>query len=208
MSFAEAHHWGLSGAVIDFAGLKLFEEVFFESRDFGVEVFARAQEKPDDERLEKPDADIAVSLAGRFSAGIDPVNVILHAVVERRQEIVHDEGGVDVLPGIVDGDGRKTGELQEAFEREKAGFHAPAPVIQGAEVPDGVFFQVGQGSEQHFCFSGGQIHPDKPVLEGLPLLEGDAKGAERPLGAHVKRFSDNELSFFGSDEFLRRRSNG
>lgn len=98
VSFAEAHHWRLSGAVIDFAGLELFEEVFFESRDFGVEVFARAQEKPDDERLEKPDADIAVSLAGRFSAGIDPVNVILHAVVERRQEIVHDEGGSRACP--------------------------------------------------------------------------------------------------------------
>lgn len=134
--------------------------------------------------------------------GIDPLDVILHAVVERRQEIVHDEGGVDVLPDIASGDGRKTGELQQAFEREKAGFHTPTPMIQGAEVLDRVFFQVGQGSEQHFCFSGGQIDPDKPVFEGLSLLEGDTEGAERPFGTHVKRFADNELSFFGSDECL------
>lgn len=52
VSFAETHHWRRSGAIVDFTGLELFEEEVFESCDFGIEVFARSQEKPDDERLE------------------------------------------------------------------------------------------------------------------------------------------------------------
>lgn len=202
VSFAKPHHWRRSGAIVDFAGFELFEEKFFESCDFGVEVFTWSQEKPDDEGFEQSDTDVSVGLTGRFSADIDPVDVILYGMVDGRQEIVHDKGGVDVLPGIVDAECRKAGELQEAFEREKAGFYTPTPAIQGAKVFDGVFFQVGQGGEQHFCFSGGQFDPDKPVFEGLSLLERNAKGAERPFGTHIKRFANNELSFFGSDECL------
>ena len=73
VSFAKPHHWRRSGAIVDFAGFELFEEKFFESCDFGVEVFTWSQEKPDDEGFEQSDTDVSVGLTGRFSADIDPV---------------------------------------------------------------------------------------------------------------------------------------
>ncbi len=112
MAFAEAHHFGFSGAVFDLDGLKALDQVTLQVGDLSFEVFAWAQEQADDEGLEYADANISVGLAGCFAAGVDFFYLILHRMVDGRKEVVVDQGGINILPGIVDGYGGEPGQLK------------------------------------------------------------------------------------------------
>ena len=109
VAFAETHHFGFSRAVFHLDGFKAFEQVTLQVFDLGFEVFTRAQEQANDEGLEYSDAYIFVWLAGRFAARVDLFHLVLHGMVNGRKEVVADQGGINILPGIVDGDGRKAG---------------------------------------------------------------------------------------------------
>ena len=102
-------------------------------------------------------------------------------MVDGRKEVVPDQGGINILPGIVDGNGRKTGQLKQTFEQEEAGLHAPAAVVKRAEFPGRIFFLVGKCGQQHLGFSGGKFNPDKPVLKCFTGAEWNAQGSQQPI---------------------------
>lgn len=68
-------------------------------------------------------------------------------MVDSREEVIDDKCGINVLPGIIDGDGGESGQLEKAFEAEKTSFPPPSTVIKRAEVFDGIPFFVGECSE-------------------------------------------------------------
>lgn len=111
VSFTEAHHFAGSGAVVDFDGLQVFEQVVLELADGVAEAFTGSEEEPDDERFEDADTDVSIGLAGRLTPLGDAPYVLFHGAVNGREEVVKDECGIKVLPDTVDGNGRRTHNL-------------------------------------------------------------------------------------------------
>ncbi len=74
-------------------------------RNFDVKVFSGAQEQSYDKRFEDANADVSIRLTGRISAFIDFLHLFVHRMVDSREEVIDDKCGINVLPGIIDGDG-------------------------------------------------------------------------------------------------------
>jgi hypothetical protein len=115
VAFTEAHHFGYPGAIEFFDGFQMFEEESFEVRDFDVKIFAGAQEQPHDERFEDADSDVSARLTGCVSAFIDFLHLFVHRMLDSREEVIDDKCGINVLLGIIDGDGGESSQLEQAF---------------------------------------------------------------------------------------------
>ena len=196
VAFAEPHGSGHSGAIINFNGFEVFEEKSLQVGDLSVEVFTRAQKQARDERFEEPCADISIGLAKGLAMGVDLMNLCLHGLMKGRKQVVNDERGINVLPGIIDGDGRKTSKLQQAFEREKTGFHAPSKAIKSAKISPRIFLLIGKRGEQYFGFAGRQFKPNQTILKCCAGIIGNTQGFECAFGSDIKYFTYNGLSLF------------
>lgn len=128
-------------------------------------------------------------------------------MVDSREEVIDDKCGINVLPGIIGGDGGESGQLKEAFEAEKTSF-PPSTVIKRADVFDGIPFYVGECSEQNFCFACRQVDPDQAILKGLARMKRDTKRSECSFRTRAKRFIHKGLPLFGGHKCFDYRGIG